>query len=45
MISIMLSVPSGGSLPSKDARGLVVGDGADHAFAHTITSLLEGTRA
>ena len=29
-------VPSGGSVRNKDARGFVVGDGADYAFAYTI---------
>jgi hypothetical protein len=44
MISIMLSVPSGGSVWSKDARGFVVDDDAGYALAYTIISLWEGIR-
>jgi len=36
---------SGGSVRSKDARGFVVGDDAEHAFACTMISLWEGVRA
>jgi len=36
---------SGGSVRSKDARGLVVGDDAEHAVACTMISLWEGARA
>ena len=36
---------SGGSVRSKDARGFVVGDDAEYAFACTIISLWEGARA
>ena len=36
---------SGGSVRSKDARGFVVGDDAEYAFACTMISLWEGARA
>ena len=36
---------SGGSVRSEDARGLVVGDDAEYAFACTMISLWEGVRA
>ena len=36
---------SGGSVRSKDARGFVVGDDAEYAFACTTISLWEGARA
>ena len=36
---------SGGSVRSKDARGFVVGDDAEYAFACTMISLWEGVRA
>jgi hypothetical protein len=36
---------SGESVRSKDARGFVVGDDAEYAFACTMISLWEGARA
>jgi hypothetical protein len=36
---------SGGSVRSKDARGFVVGDDAEYAFACKMISLWEGARA
>ncbi len=36
---------SGGSVRSKDARGFVVGDGAEYAFACMMISLWEGASA
>jgi hypothetical protein len=36
---------SGGSVRSKDARGFVVGDDAEYAFACTMISLWEEARS
>ena len=36
---------SGGSVRSKDARGFVVGDDVEYAFACTMIALWEGVRA
>jgi hypothetical protein len=45
LLDIFATDLSGGSVPSKDARGFVVGDEAEYAFAYTMISLWEGARA